>query len=76
MRNRDSPLTVQDETIRLKVTCEELMLGIGVEDFDIDKRLSPKETVTIEFTANKLPDSNENCLRETQGDSITPSPMA
>lgn len=41
----------QGEKVRLEVTSEDVAHGIGIAAYDIDKRLPPNETVTMEFTA-------------------------
>jgi heme/copper-type cytochrome/quinol oxidase subunit 2 len=43
----------QGEKIRLRVTSEDVMHGIGIADYDIDRKLPPNETQVIEFTAGK-----------------------
>lgn len=51
-----APATVvvkQGEKVRLRVTSEDVTHGIGIADFEIDKKLPPNETVVIEFTADK-----------------------
>ncbi len=50
------PATVivkQGEKIRLRVTSEDVMHGINIADYDIDRKLPPNETQVIEFTAGK-----------------------
>jgi len=43
----------QGEKVRLRVTSEDVMHGIGVADYGIDQKLPPRETQVIEFTADK-----------------------
>jgi heme/copper-type cytochrome/quinol oxidase subunit 2 len=43
----------EGEKVRLQVTSEDAMHGIGIADFDIDKKLPPGEMVTVVFTADK-----------------------
>jgi len=43
----------QDEKVHLEVTSEDVMHGIGIEGYDISRKLPPKETQLIEFTADK-----------------------
>lgn len=49
------------ETVRLNVTSEDVTHGIDIEGFGIDKRLPPKETVAIEFTADKPGQHHFHC---------------
>lgn len=41
------------ETVRLKVTSQDVTHGVGIDAFGVDKKLPPNETVTVEFTADK-----------------------
>jgi nitrous oxide reductase len=43
----------QGEKVRLKVTSEDVMHGIGITDYSIDRKLPPGETQVVEFTADK-----------------------
>jgi heme/copper-type cytochrome/quinol oxidase subunit 2 len=43
----------QGEKVRLRVTSEDVMHGIDIADYDIDRKLPPNETQVIEFTAGK-----------------------
>jgi len=43
----------EGETVRLEVTSQDVTHGLAVEAYDIDKRLPPHETVTVEFTADQ-----------------------
>lgn len=51
----------QGEMVRLQVTSEDVMHGIGIAGFDIDRRLPPGETVTVEFTADKAGTHRFHC---------------
>lgn len=41
------------EKVRFEVTSEDVVHGIGIKDFDIDRKLKPGETETINFKAEK-----------------------
>lgn len=41
------------EKVRLEVTSEDVVHGIGIKDFNIDRKLKPGKTETIDFTAEK-----------------------
>lgn len=43
----------EGERVRLKVTSEDVTHGMGIEAYDIDRKLEPDKTETIEFTADK-----------------------
>lgn len=43
----------QGEKVRLQVTSEDVEHGIGIAAYDIDKKLPPNETATVEFAADK-----------------------
>lgn len=43
----------EGEKVRLKITSEDVTHGFGLGDYDIDRQLPPKETQTVEFTADK-----------------------
>lgn len=43
----------EGEMVRLKVTSEDVTHGIGIEAYDVDRKLEPDQTETIEFTADK-----------------------
>ena len=43
----------EGERVRLQVTSEDVTHGIGIEAYDIDRKLEPDQTETIEFTADK-----------------------
>jgi plastocyanin len=49
------------EKLRLKVTSEDVMHGIDIEGYDINKKLPPGETVTIEFTPQKPGSHHFHC---------------
>lgn len=51
----------QGEIVRLKVKSEDVMHGLGIVAFDIDRKLPPNETVTIEFTADKVGTHHFHC---------------
>ena len=51
----------QGETVRLNVTSEDVTHGFGLADYDIDRKLPPNETVTIEFTADKTGTHHFHC---------------
>jgi len=58
------PATVvvrEGEKVRLGVTSEDVTHGIGIEDFDIDRRLEPGKTETIEFTAEEAGRHHFHC---------------
>ena len=47
-------IVVRDgEDVRLEITSEDTTHGFGLGDFEIDQKLPPGETQTIEFTADK-----------------------
>jgi cytochrome c oxidase subunit 2 len=58
------PATVivkQGEKIRLRVTSEDVMHGIGIADYDIDRKLPPNETQVIEFTVGNAGRHHFHC---------------
>jgi len=56
MKFEFEPATIivgQSEKVRLKVTSQDVTHGIGIEAFDIDRKLEPGKPETIEFTADR-----------------------
>ena len=49
------------ETVRLKVTSEDVTHGIGIEGFGIDRRLDPNKTEVIEFKPEKAGSHHFQC---------------
>jgi nitrosocyanin len=43
----------EGERVRLKVTSKDVTHGIGIEAYNIDRKLEPGRSETIEFTADK-----------------------
>jgi len=58
------PATVivkQGEKIQLRVTSEDVMHGIAIADYDIERKLPPNETQVIEFTAGNAGRHHFHC---------------
>jgi nitrosocyanin len=51
----------QGEKIRLEVTSEDVTHGIGIEAYNIDRKLDPGKMETIEFVADKVGTFHFHC---------------
>jgi heme/copper-type cytochrome/quinol oxidase subunit 2 len=57
----DTIVVNRGESVRLRITSEDVTHGFGLSDFGIERTLPPSETQIVEFTANQAGQHHFHC---------------